>query len=446
MRTLLRTGLLLLAALGLGPSASAQEVVKVAFIDVLSGPFAQAGEGSLKQLREVVTQLNAKSAATDPKFEVVPFDGKGSPQESASALKSASDRGIRYITQGGGSGVAFALVEAINRLAEREPEKATVYLNYSAMDPGLTNDRCSFWHFRFYPSSEMKIEALTDIPEGPADVKKVYLLNQNYTHGQQVSKASREYLGRKRPDVQIVGDDFVPIAQTRDFAPYIAKIAASGADTVITSNWGSDLTLLFKAARDFGLNINFYTMNANNPGTPAQMGPWGAEKVGVIWNWGHNAATPELEKTYVEYKKKFNEDFIFAAHWNSMNMLLAAMRQAKSTDPKKVALRPRGHELQEPDRRGADEKDRSPAAGAALPRHLGQAGHEGRQVRRREHRLRLPLRGRLGRVRELAADLVPDEAAVLTTSPLGPDRRRLDLQSGGALREVGFELDQLRAS
>ena len=68
---------------------------------------------------------------------------------------------------------------------------------------------------------------------------------------------------------------------------------------MITSNWGSDLGLLFKAARDFGQNINFYTMNANNPSIPTQMGSWGAEKVGVIWNWGHNAPTPELEKIYV---------------------------------------------------------------------------------------------------------------------------------------------------
>jgi branched-chain amino acid transport system substrate-binding protein len=316
----------------------AAEVVKIAFIEVLSGPFALAGEGSLKQLREVVLQLNSKSGIADPKFEVVPFDGKGTPQESVTVLKAATDQGIRYITQGGGSGVAFALVDAINKLAEREPEKATLYLNYSAMDPGLTNDRCSFWHFRFYPSSEMKIEALTTYMVKRTDIKKVFLLNQNYTHGQQVSKAAKEYLARKRPDIQIVGDDFVPIAQVRDFAPYIAKIKGSGADTVITSNWGSDLTLLFKSARDFGLNINFYTMNANNPGTPAQMGPWGEGKVGVLWNWGHNAPTPELEKVYVAYKQKYNEDFIFAAHWNSMNMLLSAIRQAKSSDPKKVAL------------------------------------------------------------------------------------------------------------
>lgn len=327
---------------------SAGETVKVGFIDVLSGPFARTGQDSLKQLREVVLQLNAKSAATDPKIEIVEFDNKGSPQDSVSALKAANDRGIHFITQGGGSGVALALVDALNKLGDRDPEKATVYLNYAAMDPLLTNDRCSFWHFRFYPSSEMKIEALTTYLKDRKDVRKVYLLNQDYTHGKQVSKASKEYLARKRPDVQIVGDDFVPIAQTRDFASYVSKIAASGADTVITSNWGSDLTLLFKAARDFGLNINFYTLNANNPGTPAQMGSWGVNKVGVIWNWGHNAQTPELEKIYVDYKKKYNEDFIFAAHWNTMNMLLDAMRKAKSTRAKDVAFALEGMRYKSP--------------------------------------------------------------------------------------------------
>ena len=264
------------------------------------------------------------------------------------ALKAASDQGIRYITQGGGSGVAFALVDSINKMAEREPEKATVFMNYSAMDPGLTNDKCSFWHFRFYPSSEMKIEALTTWMKGRPDIKKVYLLNQNYTHGTQVARAAREYLARKRPDIQIVGDDLVPIAATKDFSPQVAKIKSSGADTVITSNWGSDLGLLFKSAKDFGLNINFFTMNANNPGIPTQLGNWGADKVGVIWNWGHNAPTPELEKIYVAYKQKAGEDFIFAAHWNSMNMLLTAMRQAKSTDAKKVAFSLEGMKYKSP--------------------------------------------------------------------------------------------------
>jgi branched-chain amino acid transport system substrate-binding protein len=117
---------------------------------------------------------------------------------------------------------------------------------------------------------------------------------------------------------------------------------------VITSNWGSDLSLLFKAARDSGLDINFYTMNANNPSIPTALGNWGAEKVGVIWNWGHNAPTPELEKIYVAYKQKTGEDFIFAAHWNSMNMLAAAIRQAKTADAKKVAFALEGMKYKSP--------------------------------------------------------------------------------------------------
>jgi branched-chain amino acid transport system substrate-binding protein len=341
LNTLSKPGKSLLSALVTGAflcSLPVQaEVVKIGFIDVLSGPFAKTGEGSLSQLQEVVIQLNAKAKGNDTKFEIVPLDNKGLPQESITALKSAVDQGIHYITQGGGSGVALALSEAIGKLAAREPEKAVVFLNYAAMDPALTNDKCNFWHFRFYPSSEMKIEALTTYLVKRPDVKKVFLFNQNYTHGQQVAKASRSYLARKLPNVSIVGDDLIPIAQVRDFAPYVAKIKASGADTVITSNWGSDLTLFFKAAKEGGLNINFFTMNANNPGTPAALGAWGAEKVGVIWNWGHNAPTPELEKTYLAYKAKYNEDFIFAAHWNSLSMLSAAIQKAKSTEPKKVA-------------------------------------------------------------------------------------------------------------
>ena len=338
-----------LLALSLSTSSFAQvPVVKIAFIDVLSGPFANAGKSSLDQLRAVVTARNAKVKPNEAQFEVVPFDGKGSPQESALMLKAASDQGIRYVTQGGGSGVAFALTEAVSKIAEREPDKAMVFLNYSAMDPGLTNDRCNFWHFRFYPSSEMKIEALTTYMKTRPDIKSVYLFNQDYTHGQQVSKAAKAYLARKRPDVQIVGDTFVPIAQVRDFAPYIAKIKASGADTVITSNWGSDLSLLVKAAKDFGLNINFFTMNANNPGVPAQMGAWGVNKVSVIWNWGHNAPTPELEKIYLDYKRKTDEDFIFAAHYNSMHMLSAAMDKAQSIEPKKVAYALEGMKFKSP--------------------------------------------------------------------------------------------------
>src|SRR3989344_4570364 len=146
------------------------------------------------------------------------------------------------------------------KLNERNPGKEVVFLNYAAVDPDLTNSKCSFWHFRLDADTSMKMEAMTTFMKDQKEIQKVYLINQNYAHGQQVSKYAKEMMQRKRPDVQFVGDDLHPLAQVRDFSPYIAKIKQSGADSVITGNWGSDLALLIKAANDAGLNnVNFYT-------------------------------------------------------------------------------------------------------------------------------------------------------------------------------------------
>lgn len=321
------------------PLASSAESVKIAFIEVLSGPFALSGQASLAEIREVAKLVNASRKDGEPEFEIVPFDGKGTPQESVNVLRAAVDQKIQYVTQGGGSGVAFALVDAISKNAQRDPNQAMVYLNYAAGDPGLTGDRCNFWHFRFFPSSEMQVNLLANhIKDKPA-VKKIYLLNQNYTHGQQSSKAAKAFIAQRRPDIEFVGDEFVPIGAVRDFAPYIAKIAASGADSVITSNWGSDLSLLIKAAQDYGLNVNFFTFAALNPGIPTQIGSWGVGKVHTIWNWIINAEnTPDLDKLAIAYKDKTGQEFTQVAHWNSLFMLREAMRKAQSTDPKKVAL------------------------------------------------------------------------------------------------------------
>lgn len=322
----------------IGTGALAAETVKVAFIDMLSGPLAQTGQSSLQQLREVVNRLNADAASTDPQLEIVPFDGKGSPEESLNVLRAATDRGIRYVTQGASSSVAAALVGQLNKMAEREPEKTGLLLNYSAMDPALTNKLCSFWHFRFFPSSEDQMDALTSFLVDRPEVRKVYLVNQNYTHGQQVSSAFVTYLSQKKPSATVVGNDFVPIGGTKDFAPYIAKIKASGADTVVTSNWGADLSLLLKAASEAGLDVNFYTMAANAKGIPTQMGSNGLGKVRVMWNSGMNPATAQLESFADAYRKKYNEDLVYTAHWDTMSMLRGAIVKAKSTDPVRVGL------------------------------------------------------------------------------------------------------------
>ncbi|HEV7576686.1 MAG TPA: branched-chain amino acid ABC transporter substrate-binding protein [Caldimonas sp.] len=311
------------------------QVVKMAWIDPLSGLMAPVGNNQLKSWQFLIDKFNANNPA-GVKFEVVGIDNKLSPTESLNALKSATDQGIRYIIQGNGSSVALALVDAINKYNERNPGKEVIFLNEAAVDPDLTNSKCSFWHFRFDADTTMKMEAMTTFMKDQKDIKKVYLLNQNYSHGQQVAKFGKEYLKRKRPDIEIVGEDLHPLAQVRDFAPYIAKIKASGADTVITGNWGSDLTLLVKAANEAGYNGKFYTYYTQVTGTPTALGTTGAGNVFQI-GIGHPNLPGQVDTWGNEFKQKFNDDFYTVQIVRMLEALSIAMAQSKSTDPVKVA-------------------------------------------------------------------------------------------------------------
>jgi branched-chain amino acid transport system substrate-binding protein len=331
-----RTGIALAVA-GLLPALAfgqAGETVKIGFIDPLSGAFANVGQNQLKSWQFSAENFNKKNAA-GVKFEFVPFDNKASPQESLNVLKAAIDQGIRYVVQGNGSGAAAAIQDAVNKHNERNPGKEVVYINYAAVDPDLTGSKCSYWHFRLDADTSMKMEALTSYMKDQVSVKKVYLINQNYAHGQQVSRYFKDTMARKRPDVQIVGDDLHPLGQVKDFAPFVAKIKASGADSIVTGNWGQDLTLLVKAAKDAGLNADFYTYYAVTSGVPTAMASGVGGKVRVV-GIGHNSV-PGVIKWENEYKARFNDDWYTYQTYNGLAMLSEAMAKAKSTDPVKVA-------------------------------------------------------------------------------------------------------------
>lgn len=143
-------------------------------------------------------------------------------------------------------------------------------------------------------------------------------------------------VARKRPDIKIVGEDLHPIAQVRDFAPYIAKIKASGADTVVTGNWGSDLSLLIKAANEGGYTGKFYTYYAGVTGAPSALGAAAEGRVYQV-AYNYNNMGGQMDKWADEFKAKYNDDFYTSSILRIYEMLGTAMAKAKSTDPVKVA-------------------------------------------------------------------------------------------------------------
>ncbi|ABE44494.1 branched-chain amino acid ABC transporter substrate-binding protein [Polaromonas sp. JS666] len=312
------------------------ETVRIALIEGLSGSFGNVGQNQLKSWQFLAENLNAANNVAGVKFEIVGMDSKGSPQEALNTFKAAVDQGFRYIAQGNGSGAALALSDAVAKHNERNPGKEVVYLNYAAVDPALTNEKCNYWHFRLDADTSQKMEALTSFMKDQSMVKKVYLLNQNYSHGQQVAKYFKEGMARKRPDSSIVGDDLVPLGQVKDFSPYVAKIKQSGADTIVTGNWGADLTLFVKALNDAGLKLPLYTYYAAVSGTPTVLAAGGETEVYQI-SYGHSNHTGALAKLTSDYQKKFGDDFYTYSIYNGILLMSEAMAKAKSTDPVKVA-------------------------------------------------------------------------------------------------------------
>ena len=331
------------AAAPAGPLAG--QVVKMVRIDAQTGLLGPVGVSQLKGYQFFADKFSGAGNPAGVKFEVTGMDNKLSPTESLNALKAAIDQGVRYIIQGNGSSVALALSDAISKHNERNPGKEVIFLNDSAVDPDLTNSKCSYWHFRFDADTTMKMEAMSSFITEQKDIKKVYILGQNYSHGVQVAKYAKETLARKRPDIQIVGEDLHPLAQTRDFAPYIAKIKAAGADTVITGNWGSDLSLLVKAANEGGFTGKFFTYYAGVTGTPTALGANGAGRVYQI-GYNHYNMGGQMDKWMNEFKAKYNDDFYTGSTIRIFETLGAAMAKAKSTDPVKVAAALEGIRVQ----------------------------------------------------------------------------------------------------
>jgi branched-chain amino acid transport system substrate-binding protein len=326
----------LVGLLAVGAAQAAPQVVKIAFIDPLSGGAAATGEAGLKTYQYLAEQLNARQS--EYRFEVTGYDNKVNPQESLVAAQKAIDAGVRVITQGNGSSVAAALVDFVTKYNDRNPGKEVAYLNYAAVDPILTNEKCSYWHFRFDANSDIKMEALTNFMKGRPNIKKVYLINQDYSFGQSVRSTARKMLAEKRPDIQIVGDEVTPLQKVTDFAPYIAKIKAAGADTIITGNWAQDFNLLIKAAADAGLQADFYTYYAGGSGGPSVIKQSGlAERVFQISEGVANIAHTASRDFEKGFRAKVGTGLIYPRAVNEMNALLASIQEAKSADPKKFA-------------------------------------------------------------------------------------------------------------
>ncbi len=308
-------------------------------IEALSGPFANTGEAVIRNLAWALERVNQRGGVRLPggarPLALERYDSKGQAEEALSALRAAIDDGARIVVQGNSSAVAAALIDAINKHNEREPQRRVVFLNYSAVDPILTNEKCSFWHFRFDAHADMRMAALMRVLKDDRAIDSVYLIGQDYSFGQAVLREARRQLAAQRPDVKVVGEELHPLGRVKDFLPYATKLKASGAQAVITGNWGNDLTLLVKAAREVGYDGKFYTFYGNALGAPAAIGDAGIGRVIAVADWLPNLPGAQSESFYRAFRQRFpkpQDDYVHMRMQLMVEALAQSIERAGSTE------------------------------------------------------------------------------------------------------------------
>ncbi len=342
----LRIVMLTLVLAVAGWAAAHAQTVKIAVIEPMSGPIAAVGQEAFDALQYSADQINKRGGV---QIQLVPMDNAMKAEQTIQQVKKAIDQGIRFIAQGVGSNHALNIIKQVNRHNKRNPGKRVLYFNTAAVTTAFTNDLCSFWHFRFDANVDMKVAGLATQMGRDSSIKRVYMINQNYAFGKSVRAAGRKML-KERTNAKLVGDDLiVPFGKTLDFTPYVAKIKSSGADTVLTGNWGVDLTRLVKAVGEAGLDVQFYTFYAGIPSSVFGYGKDNGARVRIkqIVEQHMNDERRDYVNTHARgYEAKYKRSWYSDRYRFAMEMVAKAAAKAGSNKPIDVARALEGMEYE----------------------------------------------------------------------------------------------------
>lgn len=316
------------ATLG-APAASAQpkEPIKILALDVTSGAFKDIGDRYQMGVKFAVEEINASGGINGRQIQLLIDDSQLKPDVSQrKALKYILDEGVKVIIGGTGSNVVKALAQVANN------NKIALVL-YSGEDDAITGVDFVPSVFRLALNTSMHANAtVAGLAKRP--YKRFYFLHQDYSFGRSIAASYKKALDRMKPGWQLAGEDFHPLS-TRDFSPYIQKIAASNADMVLSGNWGADLTIMHRQAADFGLTRPFGHIFLSDPVAMKEIGNAAIGSItSEIYMVGVDNAKNRafVERWHKRYKDSENPwpEFAIGKGYNTTMFLAAALKKSGS--------------------------------------------------------------------------------------------------------------------
>jgi ABC-type branched-subunit amino acid transport system substrate-binding protein len=329
------------------------DTIKIALVASFSGPAALVGQIYWASALWAVHDVNKRGG--------ILVDGKKKMVELIKADHMSKPDQAKKITE------RMVLQEKVNvlwgtdgsNLQKIINETANKYKVISINTASLSDDLQDATNFSRYAfQSSMSAEQLG---RGQAyyygkikkKEKKFYVLCQDYSFGHVLADGFKKGLKEYYPDAQIVGEDYHKLFLT-DFAPYLEKIKASGAEVIFTGDWIPDAANLLKQARQMGVALPVAHVFLDEPnflhevgvdGTKGlvQISQYGSEnptfktpeqiKYYKTWNdlWKNKWKTPPYNSHLFEHGTGNIGSYVEQTYW-----LLNVIARAQSTDPEKI--------------------------------------------------------------------------------------------------------------
>jgi len=234
-------------------AAEKADTIKIAVFEPLSGPAKYIGDSKYGGMKFHAWRWNEqneqKGGLFGKKIEVLAYDSQLKPDVTLRmATKAVLEDKVHVLASGTGTPVVNAMMQVALKYKK-------IALTYEGETFSSMKD-CTPYRFRLSANTAIQSTVLADLFKDKPEIKKFAIISPDYSWGHETGEDFKKALKKIRPDAQIVEEIYNPLG-TLDFAPYITKLIASGAQRVFSANWGSDLKLLISQGKEMGLKAPF---------------------------------------------------------------------------------------------------------------------------------------------------------------------------------------------
>jgi len=310
----------------LGGLASAQDTIKIGVTQPLTGAFAASGNYVTEGARLAEEEINKAGGVLGKKIELIVEDNKSNPTEAVATAEKLIVKDKVPVMMGAWSSTLTLAV-----MPKLEEYKVPMLVETSSSGKITTSGNP--YIFRISPTSEMEAKAFMPLFQS-LGIKKADFLATNNDFGLGASKEFSE--AAQRAGVEIgVKETMDPKAT--DFSAQLAKIKASGGDTLFVTTAVEQITLILKQAKDQQLTARIITTGGSN--SPDQLIAQAGEAANGSYHlvfftpWFPEAVkNPDIARKFVGLwnEKKYNVGGLTEGFrgWDGIHVIVEAIKAA----------------------------------------------------------------------------------------------------------------------